>query len=91
MKGPEEKRYRAKYFFLNAWKHSSYDAKSQLHIPIVQLHIPIVQLIPSRINIFGEPYKDSSEMLKAKAESLEEWKEKLFLLTNEFQDIAYFS
>ena len=84
MKGPEEKRYRAKYFFLNAWKHSSYDAKSQLHIPIVQL-------IPSRINIFGEPYKDSSEMLKAKAESLEEWKEKLFLLTNEFQDIAYFS
>lgn len=48
--------------------NSNYDAKSQLHIPIVQL-------IPSRINI-GEPYTDSSEMLKAKAESLEELKEK---------------
>ena len=64
----EEKRCRAKYFILNVWKHSSYDAKSQLRIPIVQL-------ISSRINI-GEPYTDTSEMLKAKAKSLEELKEK---------------
>lgn len=41
----------------------------------ISLHIPGFQSIPGRINM-GESYTDTSEMLKAKAKSLEELKEK---------------